>query len=246
MTKRQALVTGAKGGIGSAVCERLRTDGVAVRTLDIVGDADVVVDVSADPIPEWAVEDVDICVSVAGVVENLAPAHSMTSEEWSLDIGVNLTGTFRVIQGCLRGMRERRFGRIVAISSMAGRMGAAGRVGYAASKAGLHGMMRTIAIENCDRGITANLVLPGMISTSKTLMLPQADQERIRSALPSHRFGSPDEVADLVAFLIRDESGYITAQDIGIDGGLELNTMYVGPTQTWKRKYESDSPIKGR
>ena len=246
MTKRRALVTGATGGIGSAVCERLRTDGVAVRTLDIVGDADVVVDVSADPIPEWAVEDVDICVSVAGVVENLAPAHSMTSEEWSLDIGVNLTGTFRVIQGCLRGMRERRFGRIVAISSMAGRMGAAGRVGYAASKAGLHGMMRTIAIENCDRGITANLVLPGMISTSKTLMLPQADQDRIRSALPSRRFGSPDEVADLVAFLIRDESGYITAQDIGIDGGLELNTMYVGPTQTWKRKYESDSPIKGR
>ena len=85
-----------------------------------------------------------------------------------------------------------------------------------------------------------------MISTSKTLMLPQVDQDRIRSALPSRRFGSPDEVADLVAFLIRDESGYITAQDIGIDGGLELNTMYVGPTQTWKRKYESDGPIKGR
>ena len=134
MTKRQALVTGAMGGIGSAVCERLRAEGVAVRTMDIVTTSDVVLDLSVDPIPEWAVEDVDICVSVAGVVETIAPAHSMTSEQWSRDIDVNLTGAFRVIQGCLRGMRERGFGRIIAISSMAGRMGAAGRVGYAASK----------------------------------------------------------------------------------------------------------------
>jgi NAD(P)-dependent dehydrogenase (short-subunit alcohol dehydrogenase family) len=127
-------------------------------------------------------------------------------------------------------MRERRFGRIIAISSMAGRMGASGKVAYAASKAGLHGMMRTIAIENCGQGITANLVLPGMIATPKIMTLPQRDQERIRAALPGERFGRPEEVADLVAFLARDGAGYITAQDIGIDGGLELNTLFVGPT----------------
>jgi NAD(P)-dependent dehydrogenase (short-subunit alcohol dehydrogenase family) len=113
---------------------------------------------------------------------------------------------------------------------MAGRMGAVGKVAYAASKAGLHGMMRMIAIENCGHGITANLVLPGMIATPKIMALPHLDRERIRAAIPSERFGRPEEVADLVAFLASDSAGYITAQEIGIDGGLELNTLFVGPT----------------
>jgi NAD(P)-dependent dehydrogenase (short-subunit alcohol dehydrogenase family) len=209
---RLALVTGANGGIGSAICERLRADGLHVRTMDVVGPADVVADLSADAIPPWAVADVDICVSVAGVVDTFAPAHSMSAEKWSRDIDVNLTGALRVIQGCLPGMRQRRFGRVVGISSMAGWLGAAGKVAYAASKAGLHGMMRTIA-------------------TPKLLVMRQADQDRMRAALPSQRFGRPAEVADLVAFLARDDGGYITAQEIGIDGGLGLNTLFVGPTQ---------------
>jgi NAD(P)-dependent dehydrogenase (short-subunit alcohol dehydrogenase family) len=187
-------------------------------------------DLRTDPIPQWAVEDIDICVAVAGIVDTFAPAHLMAAAQWDRDIEVNLTGTFRVIRACLPGMRQRRFGRIIAISSMAGRMGASGKVAYAASKAGLHGMMRTIAIENCGHGITANLVLPGMIATPKIMTLPKRDQDRIRAALPSERFGHPEEVADLVAFLARDGAGYITAQDIGIDGGLELNTLVVGPT----------------
>jgi NAD(P)-dependent dehydrogenase (short-subunit alcohol dehydrogenase family) len=228
---RVALVTGANGGIGSAICERLRGHGVIVRTMDAFGSADVVVDLTGDPIPQSAVADVDICVSVAGIVDTFAPAHSMSQEQWSRDVNVNLSGAFRVIQACLMGMRERRFGRIVAISSMAAQMGAAGKVAYAASKAGLHGMMRTIAIENSSRGITANCVLPGMIATPKALTLPDRDQERIRAAVPSGRFGRPEEVADLVAFLTRDDAGYITAQDIGIDGGLGLNMLYVGPTR---------------
>lgn len=228
--KRRALVTGANGGIGAAICDRLRADGVVVRTTDVVGPADVVVDLTADPIPQRAVTDIDICVAVAGVVDTFAPAHSMSSSKWSRDIAVNLTGAFRVIQACLPGMRERRFGRVVAISSMAGRMGASGKVAYAASKAGLHGMMRTIAIENCAHGITANLVLPGMIATPKVMTLPQPDRERIRGAVPSGRFGRPEEVAELVAFLVSDGAGYITAQEVGIDGGMELNTLFVGPT----------------
>lgn len=228
--KRTALVTGANGGIGSAICDRLLVEGVTVRTMDVTGSADVVMDLSRDPIPPWAVDDIDICVSVAGVVDTFAPAHSMSSEKWSRDIDINLTGSFRVIQACLPGMRARRFGRVIAISSMAGQMGSAGKVAYAASKAGLHGMMRTIAIENCGYGITANCILPGMIATPNVLALPDSDQKRIRAAVPSGRFGRPAEVANLVAFLTDDDSGYITAQEIGIDGGLQLNSLYVGPT----------------
>ncbi|WP_102418570.1 SDR family NAD(P)-dependent oxidoreductase [Mycobacterium sp. 4858] len=229
MTDRRAVVTGANGGIGSAICQRLRTDGIEVRTTDIAGPADAVLDLTADPIPDWLGSDVDICVAVAGVVDTYAPAHSMSAEKWSRDIDVNLTGAFRVIQACLSGMRERGFGRIVAISSVAGRNGALGKVAYAASKAGLHGMIRTIAMENCSLGITANSVLPGVIATPKAMTLPAADQERICAALPSGRSGRPEEVADLVAFLVSDRAGYITAQDISIDGGMELNTLFVWP-----------------
>ena len=231
MTHRIALVTGANGGIGSAICDRLLADGVKVRTMDVIGPADVVMDLRTDTIPPSAVDDVDICVSVAGLVDTFSPAHRMSAEKWSRDIEVNLTGSFRVIQACLSGMRERHFGRIVAISSMAGQMGSAGKVAYAAAKSGLHGMMRTIAIENSSLGITANSILPGMIATPKVMALSSADHERIRAAVPSGRFGQPREVADLVAFLVRDESGYITAQDIGIDGGLGLNDLFVGPTR---------------
>jgi NAD(P)-dependent dehydrogenase (short-subunit alcohol dehydrogenase family) len=227
---RRALVTGANGGIGSVICERLRAEGIAVRTMDVAGPADIVLDLAANPMPRWDAGEVDICIAVAGVVDTFAPAHTMSAAAWSRDIDVNLTGAFRVIQACLPGMRKRRFGRIVAISSMAGRMGAAGKVAYAASKAGLHGMIRTIAIENCAHGITANSVLPGITDTPKLRELPAADQKRLRAALPSDRFGRPEEVADLVAFLVGDGAGYITAQEIGIDGGLGLNTLFVGPT----------------
>ncbi|OBJ12669.1 hypothetical protein A5624_10465 [Mycobacterium sp. 1482292.6] len=231
---RTALVTGANGGIGSAVCERLRGEGFVVRTMDLTGPADVVMNLSTEPVPPEAAADIDICVSVAAVVGTFASAHTMSSAEWSSDIDVNLTGAFRVIQACLTGMRERRFGRIVAISSLAAQLGTIGKVAYSASKAGLHGMIRTIAIENCSFGITTNCVLPGVTATPPVLALPQGDQDRIRAAIPSGRFGRPEEVADLVAFLVREESGYITAQDIGIDGGLALNGLYVGPTQEVK------------
>lgn len=192
---RLALVMGANGGIGSAICERLRADGVHVRTMDAVGRADVVADLSADAIPPWALADVDICVSVAGVVNTFAPAHSMSAEKWSRDIDVNLTGAFRVIQGCLPGMRHRRFGGVVGISSMAGWLGAAGKVAYAASKVGLQGrparQVRTIAIENVATASRRTACCRGMIATPKLLMMPQADQDRIRAALPSQRFGRP-------------------------------------------------------
>ena len=144
MVKRLALVTGANGGIGSAICDCLRENGFEVRTMDAVEPCDVLADLAVDPIPDSAVADADVCVSVAGVVDTFAPAHSMSAKQWSRDIDVNLTGAFRVVQACLPGMRDRGFGRIVAISSMAGRMGNADKVAYAASKAGLQGMIRTV------------------------------------------------------------------------------------------------------
>jgi NAD(P)-dependent dehydrogenase (short-subunit alcohol dehydrogenase family) len=228
MRTRTALVTGANGGIGTALVTRLREDGLDVLTLDVRGPADIVVDLASGALDDPRLVQVDVCVSNAAIVDTIAPAHKMTAEQWSRDVDVNLTGAFRVIQACLTGMRERRHGRIVVISSGAAQYGLSGQVGYSASKAGLHGMVRTIAIENRDRGITANCVLPGMVATPTVMGMPDAVRERVLAALPMGRMAAPEEVAALVAFLASDVAGYITAQDIGIDGGLGLNPLSLG------------------
>jgi len=225
---RTALVTGAGGGIGSAIVERLRAEGMKVITLDISGPCDLRLDIRTDPLPEEVFGTIDVCVSNAGIVDTIAPAHRMTSEQWSRDIDVNLTGAFRVIQACLPGMRERKWGRIVAISSLAGHAGAAGQVAYAASKAGLHGMMRTVAIENTRYGITANCVLPGMVATPKVLGMPDEVRERVLGSIPAGRFAEPGEIAGLAAFLTGEGAGYVTAQEIEIDGGLGLSQLSLG------------------
>jgi NAD(P)-dependent dehydrogenase (short-subunit alcohol dehydrogenase family) len=227
MTGRTALVTGANGGIGAAIAERLRADGLKVLTLDISGPCDIQLDIATDPMPAVLAE-VDVCVSNAGIVDTIAPTHRMTGEQWRRDIDVNLTGAFRVIQACLVGMRERGWGRIVAISSLAGHEGLPGQVAYAASKAGLHGMMRTIATENAKRGITANCVLPGMVATPKALAMPDAVRDRILSLIPMGRFAEPAEIAGLVGYLAGESAGYLTAQEIEMHGGLGLSTMTLG------------------
>ncbi|MDT7639906.1 MAG: hypothetical protein QOC83_4194 [Pseudonocardiales bacterium] len=227
MTGRTALVTGANGGIGAAIAERLRADGLKVLTLDISGPCDIQLDIATDPMPAVLAE-VDVCVSNAGIVDTIAPTHRMTGEQWRRDIDVNLTGAFRVIQACLVGMRERGWGRIVAISSLAGHDGLPGQVAYAASKAGLHGMMRTIATENAKRGITANCVLPGMVATPKALAMPDAVRDRILALIPMGRFAEPAEIAGLVGYLAGASAGYLTAQEIEMHGGLGLNTMSLG------------------
>jgi NAD(P)-dependent dehydrogenase (short-subunit alcohol dehydrogenase family) len=143
-------------------------------------------------------------------------------------VDVNLTGAFRVIQACLGGMRERRWGRIIVVSSAAAQYGLSGQVGYSASKAGLHGMARTLAIEGRNHGITVNCVLPGMVATPTVLAMPDAVRERLAGAMPMGRMADPAEVAALVAFLAGEQSGYITGQDIGIDGGLGLSNVSLG------------------
>lgn len=230
MSQRRALITGANGGLGAAIVERLRRDAYDVLTLDVVEPADVIVDLATDDIPVAALGEIDVCVSNAGIVDILAPAHSMSRTKWDRDLAVNLTGAFRVIQACLGGMRERRYGRIVVISSQAAKTGAPGQVAYCSSKAGLLGMARAIAAETVSLGITANCILPGLIATPKVKAMPAEVLERFSSSglLGTGRLGEPAEVAALVAFLASEEAGYITGQEIAIAGGGELLQLSLG------------------
>ncbi len=226
--QRRALVTGANGGLGRAIAARLADDGHEVVTLD-VADADIVVDLGRDEIPEGALDEIDICVSNAGIVDILSPAHRISREKWDRDLAVNLTGAFRVAQACLGGMRRRRYGRIVLMSSMAATIGGPGQVAYSASKAGLLGAMRAIAVENAALGITANAILPGVIETAKVRAMPAEVRERVATAIhPAARLGEPEEVAHLVSFLASARAGYVTGQAVGIDGGMALNRVSLG------------------
>jgi NAD(P)-dependent dehydrogenase (short-subunit alcohol dehydrogenase family) len=222
----KALVTGGARGIGAAVAARLRADGMDVVTLDRLHGCDVQLDLRTDELPDLA--DIDVCVSNAGITTTIAPAHRMTDEQWDLDMAVNLRGAYRVVRACLPGMRERRYGRIVVVSSGAARGGLPGQVAYSASKAGLGGMVRTIAAENAARGITANAVLPGLVATEAVLGMPDEIRERVLAALPARRFVEPDEIAAVVAFLASPASGSVTGEELGVDGGLHLNTMSLG------------------
>jgi len=219
----RALVTGAARGIGAAIAQRLRADGFEVVTLDREPGCDLQVDLRTDDLP--ALDDVDVCVSNAAITDTIAPAHRMTLEQWEGDVAVNLTGAFRVVQACLPGMRERRYGRIVVISSGAARTGLPGQVAYSASKAGLLGLVRTVAAENAGRGITANAVLPGMVATEKVLAMPSEILERVKAGLPTGRLVEPEEIAGLVAYLASDAAGQVTGEEIGVTGGMGLNLL---------------------
>ena len=178
----RALVTGAAAGIGAAIAERLRADGLEVTTLDRAEGCDLRIDLAADELPDLT--GIDVCVSNAAVTDTIAPAHRMTAEQWGRDIDVNLTGAFRAVQACLPGMREREWGRVIVISSGAAKAGLRGQVAYSASKAGLLGMIKTIAAENAHHGITANAVLPGMVATEKVRSMPEEVLDRLRPRLP--------------------------------------------------------------
>jgi acetoacetyl-CoA reductase len=222
----KALVTGAARGIGAAIAARLRAGGLEVVAIDRDEGTDHRLDIVSGDLPDLG--DIDVCVSNAAITDTIAPAHRMTPEQWQRDLDVNLTGAFRVVQACLPGMRERRFGRVIVISSGAARAGLPGQVAYAASKAGLVGMVKTIAAENASRGITANAVLPGMVATEKVRAMPAEVLDAVIAGLPAGRMASPEEVAALVSFLASEDAGYITGEAIGIDGGFGLNTFSLG------------------
>jgi len=223
---RKALVTGASRGIGAAIAERLAADGLDVLTLDLREGCDIALDVARDEFPP--LPDIEVCVANAGITTTIAPAHRMSEEQWQRDIDVNLTGAFRTVQACIGGMRERRFGRIVVISSVAATAGLPGQVAYAASKAGQLGMVRTLAGENAALGITVNAVLPGLVATEQVLAMPADVRERAAASLPSGRLVEPREIAAVVAFLASDGAAQVNGQSIAVDGGASLSQLTLG------------------
>ena len=228
--RRRALVTGAARGIGAAVASRLACDGLDVLTLDLHPGCELTLDVARDPFPPLS--DIDVCVANAGITTTIAPAHKMTAEQWQRDIDVNLTGAFRTVQACIGGMRERGWGRVIVISSMAAIGGLPGQVAYAASKAGQLGMVRTLASENAARGVTVNAILPGMVATEQVLAMPGEVRERVLRALPAGRMIEPAEIAAAVAFLAGAEAGQISGQAIAVDGAASLAQLSLGSTRS--------------
>jgi NAD(P)-dependent dehydrogenase (short-subunit alcohol dehydrogenase family) len=219
-------VTGAARGIGAAIAERLEADGWEVVTLDLHEGCDISLDVARDPFPP--LDDVEVCVANAGITTTIAPAHRMTAEQWQRDLDVNLTGAFRTVQACIGGMRERRSGRIIVISSIAALGGLPGQVAYAASKAGQLGMVRTLASESAARGITVNAILPGLVATEQVLAMPDEVRERALRATPTGRMVEPAEIAAAVAFLAGADAAQISGQAIAVDGAASLNALSLG------------------
>ncbi|HTP37561.1 MAG TPA: 3-oxoacyl-[acyl-carrier-protein] reductase [Methyloceanibacter sp.] len=236
-----ALVTGASGGIGGAIARALHAQGANVaisgtnkEKLDALA-ADLGSRVFVLPCDlrdraavaklgeeaEKVLGQVDILVNNAGIThDNLFMR--MKDEEWDDVIAVNLTSVFVLIRYILRNMMRRRYGRIVNIASISGVLGNPGQPNYAASKAGLVGMTKSLAREVSARGITANCIAPGFISTPMTDALTPKQVEAIAAAIPAQKFGKPEDVAAAVVFLASDEAGYITGETMHINGGMVM------------------------
>jgi acetoacetyl-CoA reductase len=223
----RALVTGAAnpGGIGAAIARRLTGDGLDVVTLDRDPGCTYTVDVVDGELPN--VQDIDVLIANAGVPTIVGAAHTLALERWREDLEVNLTGAFRVVQACLRGMRERRFGRIVVISSFAATHGMPAQVAYSASKAGLLGMVKTIAAEGAARGITANAILPGLVDTAGVRAMPPEIVEAWLRRIPTGRMVAPDEIAAAASYLASPQAASVTGQELLVDGGQTLNPLSV-------------------
>ena len=232
-TPRTVLVTGGNRGIGYAIAEEFVAQGHRVAVTARSGEgpagaltvrADVTDAASVDAAfaeVEEKLGPVEVVVANAGITKDTLLMR-MTDEEFDSVVETNLGGAFRVVKRANKGMLKARFGRIVLISSVVGLFGGAGQVNYAASKAGLVGMARSITRELGARGITANVVAPGFIETDMTAALPEAQQAEYKKSIPAGRFASPTEVAKVVTWIAGDDAGYISGAVIPVDGGLGM------------------------
>ena len=242
LSGKTALVTGASGGIGGAIAKALHAQGATVvlsgtkvEALDKLAAelgeraytaacnlSDIA---SVEALPKAAETaagaPIDILVNNAGITrDNLFMR--MRDEEWDQVIAVNLTAAFRLSRAVLRGMMKKRWGRIIQITSVVGATGNPGQGNYAAAKAGLVGMSKSLAAEVASRNITVNAIAPGFIQTAMTGVLNDAQKEMISTRIPAGRIGSADEIAAAVAYLASEEAAYITGQTLHINGGMAM------------------------
>jgi NAD(P)-dependent dehydrogenase (short-subunit alcohol dehydrogenase family) len=242
-TEKIALVTGAARGLGYAIASALQVSGVRVVLADVsptvhnvaetIGAAGAIqMDVAQYPLVETALISIneqygtpDILVNNAGLTTNIARTDRMKPAAWEQELAINLNGPFYLTQLVLPAMKEKGWGRIINISSTAATGGLNRQPGYAASKAGLLGLTRTVALEFSPYGITCNAVLPGLIQTEKVDELPTDIREAALECIPTGRLGKPQEVAALVVFLASPDAGYINGVAIPIDGGASLNQV---------------------
>ena len=241
LTGKTALVTGATGGLGGAVARALHARGA---TLAISGTRREVLDqLGAElkdrvhllpcdladraeveklvPAAEEKMQKLDILVANAGVTkDNLLV--QMSDKEWDAVIAINLTATFQLARAALKGMMRRRHGRIIGMTSVVGVTGNPGQANYTAAKAGMIGMIKSIAQEYARRGVTANCVAPGFIATAMTDRLNDKQREAILSRVPANRLGVPTDVAAAVVYLASDEASYVTGQTVHVNGGMAM------------------------
>jgi 3-oxoacyl-[acyl-carrier protein] reductase len=241
LTGRTALVTGATGTIGATIARSLHGQGATVaisgtrrevldRLATELGEgvhvlpcnlANAAETEALVPRVEEAMGQLDILVANAGITrDNLLV--QLRDEDWEQVIAVNLSATFRLARAALRGMMRRRFGRVIAITSVVGTTGNPGQANYVAAKAGIAGMIKAMAQEYAKRGVTANCVAPGFIVTPMTDKLNDKQRETIVAKIPASRAGTPVEVAAAVVFLASNEAGYVTGQTLHVNGGMAM------------------------
>ena len=230
---RSVLVTGGNRGIGLAVARAFAEAGDAVMVTSRSGEApEGLASVRCDVTDAGSVDEafaaveerqgaVEVLVANAGITRDTLLLR-MSQDDWDAVLDTNLTGAFRVARRAAKGMLRARRGRLVFVSSVVGLSGSAGQANYAASKAGLVGLARSISRELGGRGITANVVAPGFIDTEMTAVLPAEQKKAYLANIPAGRFATPEEVASVVRFVASDDAGYITGAVIPVDGGLGM------------------------